>query len=167
MLDACAPWMTPSPTISFAGAKRGERSTAGCGRGGKDKGRRRVQVGVGGLQNTSSWINSNHFFGTSSIHCIHDVVNCSRHFDWYLSTLDVSQSTGETGLLQGVYDCFLHLGTWICPILAVLTAKKTLDIMIIFRKAYVRLCWAYSYYTNVFVNYLLNLKNLRLILVTT
>ena len=109
----------------------------------------------------------NHLFGTSSILCIHDVVNCSRYFDWYLSTLDVSQSTGETGLLQGVYDCFLHLGTWICPILTVLTAKKTLDIMIIFRKAYVRLCWAYSYYTNVFVNYLLNLKNLRLILVTT
>jgi hypothetical protein len=61
-------------------------------------------------------------------------VNCSRHFDWYLSTLDVSQSIGETGLLQGVYDCFLHLGTWICPILTVLTAKKTLDIMIIIVK---------------------------------
>ena len=45
----------PSPFISFAGAKRGEGSTAGCGRGGEEKGRRRLQVGVGGLENTSSF----------------------------------------------------------------------------------------------------------------
>ena len=61
-------------------------------------------VGVGGLEKTSLFLDNYHYFiGISSMHCIHDVVECSHHFPWYQPTTNVKQSTtGETRFLQGV-----------------------------------------------------------------